>query len=85
MVCINSTKPLGNKLRLLKQITNKNNIANQGMFTLPLPPSLFVLLVLAAIQLNTSTTGTSIITRIIFTMIALLATSAPMALPAPTT
>ena len=65
-------------------------MANHGMLILGLLVSVFsrqslLATSLATVHAITSYTGTRIIPLIIFTMMALLLTSAPMALAAPTT
>ena len=61
-------------------------MANHGMFIFPFSPmSLFPAAARATNHVMTSSTGTSIITRIIFTIMAMDETDSPMALPAPTT
>ena len=87
---IQSTMLSGSKPRELNPITTRKRMANHGMLILGLLVSVFSRLSLLATSLATvhaitSNTGTSIITLIIFTMMALLLTSAPMALAAPTT
>ena len=85
-VFIKFTTPSGNKSRELKPITTRKRIANQGTSTLPLSPypiAVFAVLIMKKPMI--SKTGTSIITRIIFTMIAGCDTLSPIALPAPTT
>ena len=84
-VLINSTALAGKRLRELNPITTRKRIANQGMVILPFSPSSLPATSFATKKAMTSNTGTSIITRIIFTMMALSDTSAPIALPAPTT
>ena len=86
---IQSTMLSGSKSRELNPITTRKRMANHGMLILGLLVSVFSRLSLLATSLATvhaitSNTGTSIITLIIFTMMALLLTSAPMALAAPT-
>ena len=87
---IQSTMLSGSKPRELNPITTRKRMANHGMLILGLLVSVSSRLSLLATSLATvhaitSNTGTSIITLIIFTMMALLLTSAPMALAAPTT
>ena len=86
-VTIAFTTGAGSRLKLLKQITNKNIIANQGTCIFFFSPSMCSPLAAfrAAKKAITISTGTNIITRIIFTMIALSLIAAPIALPAPTT
>src|SRR5574344_2090718 len=80
----------GSNPRELNPITTRKRMANHGMLILGLLVSVFsrqslLATSLATVHAITSNTGTSIITLIIFTMMALLLTSAPMALAAPTT
>ena len=87
---IQSTMLTGSKPRELNPITTRKRMANHGMLILGLLVSVFSkqslwATSLATVHAITSNTGTSIITLIIFTMMALLLTSAPMALAAPTT
>lgn len=87
---IQSTMLTGSKPRELNPITTRKRMANHGMLILGLLVSVFykqslLATSLATVHAITSNTGTSIITLIIFTMMALLLTSAPMALAAPTT
>ena len=87
---IQSTMLSGSKPRELNPITTRKRMANHGMLILGLLVSVFSkqslwATSLATVHAITSNTGTSIITLIIFTMMALLLTSAPMALAAPTT
>ena len=87
---IQSTMLSGSNPRELNPITTRKRMANHGMLILGLLVSVFsrqslLATSLATVHAITSNTGTSIITLIIFTMMALLLTSAPMALAAPTT
>lgn len=77
---IQSTMLSGSKSRELNPITTRKAMANHGMLILGLLVSVFSRLSLLATSLATvhavtSNTGTSIITLIIFTMMALLLTS----------
>ena len=83
------TTGAGKRSRELKPITTRKRIANHGM---AIRLRLLVCAsgssskgLRAAYQPTTSRTGTSIITRIILTMMAMSEISLPMALPAPTT
>ena len=80
---IPATAASGSRSSELNPMTARNPNANHGIVTFARPAPPFVRR--ASSRLMTSSTGASIITRIILTMTAPSAISAPMALPAPTT
>ena len=85
-VLMASTSSAGSRCRELKPMTARNRNANQGMVILRFslfPPAAESRR--ARMMLRMTSTGASIITRIILTMMAGSEMACPMALPAPTT